>query len=366
MIFIAVIIGYMLLLFMATLGFFLHSKKPRGKIEFKKVTIVIAARNEQGKMAHCIASIATQDVPKQFVEIIVVDDASTDNTYQEAAQALSQCGIQYRLIQNEQHLGKKRSLALGIEKSSSEIIVCRDADTFTVSAKWLSSILDFMLSTKKEFIIGPVAMAHNRGILSSLQETEMSVLTMFTMSSAYFKAPFLCNGANLAFTKNIFLKAGGYKSHVHLASGDDIFFLEAVKKIDKNTIAYLKNTEAIVYTFPEKTFQSLIHQKIRWSSKLFMTSSVINWLSAIIIGLTNLLWIGAIFYIFFDSQNLPVGLFFVLSKLLIDILLVFLASGFIKVKTKPLYVLLVSLCYPFYTIMVAVLSVFLKPNWKSN
>lgn len=347
-------------------GFLMHSNNSASKAELQKVTVIIAARNEEGKIANCIASIVTQDVPKQFMEIIVVDDASTDHTFKEAAEILSRSGVEHHLIQNQQHLGKKRSLALAIEKSNSEIIVCRDADTFTTRDNWLSSILNFMISTKKEFVICPVAVVHNERFLSSLQETEMSILSLFTISSTYFRSPFLCNGANLAFSKNLFYRTGAYKDHLHIASGDDVFFLEQVKKIDGNTIAYLKNSDAVVYTFPEKTLGSLIHQKIRWSSKLFKSSSVINWLSALIIGLANLIWIGAIFYCLFDRQNLTVGLFFILSKLLIDILLVFLASSFIRVKTKPLSVVFVGFIYPFYAVLIAVLSLFVKPNWKSN
>ncbi len=366
MIFSVAISCYLVLLIWVIMGFIAHPDNSAPQTEYQRVSVVIAAKNEEANIANCIASIVTQDLPKQFMEIIVVDDASTDNTFEEASAILSRSGIDHQLIQNQQHLGKKKSLALAIEKSGGEIIVCRDADTFTMSDSWLPSILSFMISSKKEFVICPVAIAHNNSFLSSLQETEMSILSLFTISSAHFKSPFLCNGANLAFTKNLFYKTGAYKDHLHIASGDDIFFLEQVKKTDRSAIAYLKNREALVYTFPEKTPGSLIRQKIRWSSKLFKTTSVINWLSALIIGGTNLLWIGAFFYSLFDRQNLAVGLFFILSKLLIDILLVFLASSFIKVKTKPLNVVLVGIIYPFYATLIAVLSVFVKPNWKSN
>jgi biofilm PGA synthesis N-glycosyltransferase PgaC len=351
---------------MVIAGFLLHPDNSAAETGHQKISVIIAARNEEGKIAHCISSIITQDLPKEFMELIVVDDASTDRTFKEASEILSRSGINYQLIQNQTHLGKKRSLIAAIEKSSSEFIVCRDADTFTMSDNWLSGILNFMVSSKKEFVIGPVAIAHNDTFLSSLQETEMSILSLFTISSAYVNSAFLCSGANLAFTKKIFYQAGAYKDHLHIASGDDIFFLEQVKKIDPKKIAYLKHEDAVVYTFPEKKLMPLIRQKIRWSSKLFKNSSVINWLSALIIGLSNMTWVAAIFYLVFYRQNLALGLFFILSKLLIDILLVFLASSFIKVKTKPLSVVAVGIIYPFYATLIAVLSVFVKPNWKRN
>lgn len=366
MIFVIIIAAYTVLLLLVFAGFLLYPTDPLGQSDLKKVTVIIAARNEEGRLKPCLSSIVSQDIPKQFLEVILVDDASTDGTYNEAEEVLAKSGIEHTIIRNQQHLGKKQSLKLAIDQSTSDIIICRDADTFTTTNNWLSTIVHYMVATGKEFIICPVGMAHNKGWLSSLQETEMSILTLFTISSTYFNSPFLCNGANLAFTKKLFYETGAYQDHLHIASGDDIFFLEQVKKKNSHKIAYLKNKEAAVFTFPEKHLYSLIHQKIRWSSKLFKSISVINWVSALIITLANIGWIGAFFYAVFDRQNLPLGLFFILSKLLIDILLVFLASSFIKVKTGAFGVALSGIIYPFYASLIAVLAVFIKPKWKSN
>ncbi len=364
--FVVIISVYAVMLLLVMAGFVLHPNDTRREDQQQKVSVIIAARNEEGNIEQCLSSIIGQNFPKQLLEIIVVDDASTDNTFKEAAEILSRSGIEHRLIQNQQHLGKKQSLKLSIEQGNSEIIICRDADTFTVSNDWLASIVNYMVTTKKEFVICPIAIDHKKGILSSLQETEMAILSLFTISSAYFNAPFLANGANLAFTKKLFYDAGAYQEHLHIASGDDIFFLEKVKRVDVNKIGYLKNKDAIAYTFPEKRLSELIHQKIRWSSKLFKNPSVINWLSALIISVSNFAWIGAVFYAVFNPQNLPVSLIFILSKLLIDILLVFLASSFIKVKTGALMVAVTALIYPFYASLIAILTVFVKPKWKSN
>lgn len=366
MIFIVVISLYFAMLFLVVVGFMLHPNKSKRNGDLQKVSVIIAARNEEGNIKQCITSIIDQNFPKQLLEIILVDDASTDNTLKEATELMSKSGIEHRVIQNQQHLGKKKSLKLAIEQSTSEIIICRDADTFTTSNAWLLSIVNYMTETKKEFVICPIAIDHKNGILSSLQETEMAILSLFTISSAHFNAPFLANGANLAFTKKLFYSAGAYQEHLHMASGDDIFFLEKVKQMDRNVIGYLKSKDAVVYTFPEKHLSSLIHQKIRWSSKLFKNPSVINWLSALIITVSNFTWIGVVFYTFFNPQNLPVSLIFILSKLLIDILLVFLASSFIKVKTGALMVVVMAFIYPLYASLIAILTVFIKPKWKSN
>src|ERR1043165_1550979 len=45
-----------------------------------KVSVIIAARNEEENIGKLLESIASQTYPKDFFEVIVVDDHSTDNT----------------------------------------------------------------------------------------------------------------------------------------------------------------------------------------------------------------------------------------------------------------------------------------------
>jgi len=331
-----------------------------------KVSIVIAARNEEATIERCLQSIFEQDYPNELIEIIIVDDASSDKTFELAKNKLLASKIFHQVIKNATPLGKKKSIKLAIESTGTDFIVCRDADTFSNSEKWLSTIIKYSASTKKEFIICPIAIDYKNGVLEAFQEIETSILNLFAISSAYFKVPFLCNGANLAFTKKLFYETGGYKNHLSIPSGDDVFFLQEVLQNSPEKIGYLKNSDSVVYTYPEKTVFALIQQKIRWSGKVFLTKSVINWLSAAIIALCNGVWLWAIISMVFTSQNPVFALIFVFSKLLIDILLVFLAARFIRVKASLPMVFLVGCLYPIYATIVTVLAPAIKPNWKKE
>ena len=366
MIYLIVISIYFLLAVFVMVGFISHPYDQRTSADLLPVSIVIVARNEQEYIEECLSAIASQNFPKELIEIIVVDDHSSDTTAVKAKALLETLGMKHQLIGNQTHLGKKESIKKAIAQCSNEFIITRDADTFTRSNEWLSGIVNYYSSSKKEFIICPIAIDHKQTALSSLQEMETAVLSLFTISSAFYKAPFLCSGANLAFTKNIFYKTKAYESHLHIPSGDDVFFLEEVKKVDANCIAYLKSRDVVVYTYPEKDIKSLIQQKIRWSAKVFKSGSVFNWLTAVIMAISNFLWLWALFYVLFGQQNQLISLIFVLAKLLIDILLVFLASSFIKIKTRGAMALLIGCFYPVYASVVVVLATLMKPKWKSN
>jgi cellulose synthase/poly-beta-1,6-N-acetylglucosamine synthase-like glycosyltransferase len=77
----------------------------------------------------------------------------------------------------------------------------------------------------------------------------------------------MSNGANLAFRKNAFLEVGGYTGTEHLATGDDYLLMNKIKKASPGGIAYLKTTNAVVTTAPQRTWKNFVQQRIRWASK---------------------------------------------------------------------------------------------------
>ncbi|MBA3662620.1 MAG: glycosyltransferase [Bacteroidetes bacterium] len=328
------------------------------------VTIIICARNEEKKIGRCLKTIVQQDYDLSRIQLILVNDASSDSTVFQAQSALKDSGINYKIITNASRKGKKQSITYALQFAEHELIITRDADTFTKSYNWLKSISDFQRETSSDLIIGPVNISDNYGMLWALQAIENKVLNVLNAGSSFYKKPFLCSGANLLFTKTIFEKTNGYHSHLTIDSGDDILFLEDVKKIKDARINYLKSEEAIVSTYPCFSFSELIHQKVRWASKVKVNSNKLNLSLALLSFIVNCGWLFCLFNGFLVPQKWSLSLIFVLLKLLIDILLLFLASRFLKNRALAWYVLPVGCIYPIYAVLVAIASLFLKPKWK--
>ncbi len=87
------------------------------------VSIIIPAYNEAGNISACIDALLASNYPKEKLEIMLVDDGSTDNT-REIAESYKQVKI---LLQN--HKGKSDALTLGAKSAKNGFIVCLDADT---------------------------------------------------------------------------------------------------------------------------------------------------------------------------------------------------------------------------------------------
>lgn len=328
------------------------------------LTIIICARNEEKTIGRCLASIIKQDYDLSKIQLILINDASSDSTVFQAESVLKHSNINYKIISNPIQKGKKSSITYAVSQSSNELLVLRDADTFTTSTLWLQNISDFYTTTNSDLIIAPVAIANNVGVLWALQAIEINVLTLINCGSSFYNKPFLCNGANFIFKRSIFEKVNGYSSHLKIASGDDVLFLEDVKKIPDAKINFLKSEQAIVYTYPSFSLKSLIQQKIRWASKFKSNKNKLNLSLAILSFSINLLWLFCLFYSFLIPENGGFILFFVLFKLIIDFLLLFLASRFVKNRGLGLYGLPVACVYPIYACVVALASVFIKPKWK--
>lgn len=328
------------------------------------LTIIICARNEEKHIALCLHSVLNQHYDKKNYQLILINDASTDNTVQQAESVLKNSDLNYKIISNPKQKGKKQSIAYAMQFAQHDLIVLRDADTFNTSHLWLQTISDFFQEEKPDLIIAPVALSDNIGTFWALQAVENNILAMAACGSAFYKKPFLCNGANLIFTKQAFEKTQGYASHLDIASGDDIFFLEDLKKIPDTKISYLKSRDAIIHTYPCRSFGELLKQKVRWASKFKRNKNLLNFLLAAITFFVNALWIFCFVGLYISPLHKSLCLTFIFSKIAFDLLLLFLVSRFIKNKGLLFYGVPVGFVYPIYAAIVGLISLFMKPKWK--
>lgn len=88
------------------------------------ISLIVPIYNEAPYLARCLDSIANQTVP--FDEVILIDDASTDDSYAIAEDYADKYG--WQLIQNEQNLGLGKTRNAGVEMAKSEWIAFLDSD----------------------------------------------------------------------------------------------------------------------------------------------------------------------------------------------------------------------------------------------
>ena len=88
-----------------------------------------------------------------------------------------------------------------------------------------------------------------------------------TGASVYKKAHSMCNGANMAYTRQAFEAVNGFAGIDSIASGDDMLLMHKIYKRNPGKIMFLKSREAIVETAPVNSIRAFFNQRIRWASK---------------------------------------------------------------------------------------------------
>lgn len=97
-----------------------------------KITVAIPAYNEEKDIKSCLSSILSCDFPKENLEVIVVDNNSTDKT----AEIAESLGVK---VVKEKRQGNTFAVSTASKSGTGEVIAMLDADT-EVYPNWLSEV----------------------------------------------------------------------------------------------------------------------------------------------------------------------------------------------------------------------------------
>jgi len=228
-----------------------------------KVSIVIAARNEEKSIGQCLESILNCDYPNHLFEIIVVNDHSEDGTV-DLINSFDNPNI--RIINLDTSHGKKGALDEGIKLATGELIGCTDADCI-VPKDWILSFVSYYKANHSKCMAGPISYNSGRSLIQRFQFLDTLNNMCVTANGIKKKSYYMANGANLFFSKSVFEEVGGHSRESKFASGDDMFLIQQIANNYPNGISFLKSKSAIVKTEPENTLADLISQRSRWATK---------------------------------------------------------------------------------------------------
>jgi len=240
---------------------------------FPFISVVVAARNEEKNITHCIQSLLKQDYPIDKFEILIIDDFSTDQTAELIKKfEASETNLKYLSSTAKRHEKiivsyKREAIQTGISASKGQYILLTDADCI-VPPSWITTFSEQFIKEDCVFIGGPVIISDEKpNLLTSFQGLDMIGMMVITGAGYQSGNQLLANGANMGFSKQVFIELNGYAQFPNKASGDDMFLLHHFHQNHPNSIRFLKTLSAVVVTQPEYSIKSLLKQRIRWASK---------------------------------------------------------------------------------------------------
>jgi cellulose synthase/poly-beta-1,6-N-acetylglucosamine synthase-like glycosyltransferase len=235
-------------------------------------SVIIPARNESENVIRFLASILDQQYPKELFEVIVINDHSTDDTSFQVKQMQATYPNLF-LLELSEHLDnsitnayKKKAIEIGIAQCKGDWVVTTDADCLA-NPEWLLQYNAYILQEQPVFVAAPVMFFNTGSFISLFQVLDFMSLQGITAAAVSAGSHSMCNGANLAYQKAAFYEVDQFKGIDHLASGDDMFLMQKIKKHFPGKLGYLFNQNAIIQTLAMPDWKSFFNQRIRWASK---------------------------------------------------------------------------------------------------
>ena len=352
-----------------------------------KFSIIVPFRNESENLPKLLDSFSKLNYPMELFEVILVDDDSDcRHERQRTGEALQiadtsdselakHCSFQVSVINNIRisNSPKKDAISTAMKVVENDWIITTDADC-VVNKNWLSALDNYIqLHHEVSMIAGAVTYNCEDSFLHHFQQLDLASLQGATIGSFSLKKGFMCNGANFAYTKSFFQDLKGFDGNDRIASGDDVFLLQKAMSQFPEKVHYLKSENNIVITKPLDDWKSLFYQRVRWASKTSSYQSMFGIGLGLIVFAGNvglLIIVCCLLYQFtfarvlFVNGNFYLLVFLLLAKFSVDFVLIKKTNGFLKNKTQ--FYLISSLLYPFFSMSVALFSLFGKYEWKGR
>jgi biofilm PGA synthesis N-glycosyltransferase PgaC len=245
--------------------------RPSASQEKSFISVIVPVRNEVGNIERLLDDLEKQSYSQNKYEVLIIDDQSTDETRQRVLDRKERSEIHVTLVTlnnpTPQSLSsKKAAITLGVEMARGDLIILTDGDS-RVGENWLRTYAQYFDVRDLKLMAGLVFIEPDGSFFSKIQTAEFASLIGSGASLFSLGFPALCNGANLAFTREVFLEVEGYKGNEGIISGDDEYLLSKIRKYHPGKIRFLKSREAIVNTPPSKNLTDFFQQRKRWAGK---------------------------------------------------------------------------------------------------
>jgi cellulose synthase/poly-beta-1,6-N-acetylglucosamine synthase-like glycosyltransferase len=364
---------YCIIIIAFSIGFHLVDDFELEKItRTTKFTVIIPFRNEEKALLSLLMSIKQLNYPQELFEIIFVDDGSEDGSVEFINEFINRRPFDcaqgdIKVLNNNRKTGspKKDAINTAIAKSNFDWIITTDADC-SLPKNWLLTFDAFIQKNKPKLIVAPVTYTTNNRFIEQFQLLDFLSLQGSTIGGFGINKPFLCNGANLCYSKQAFKEVNGFEGNASIASGDDIFLLEKISASYPKKVHYLKSSEAIVKTEPQHNFKELVNQRVRWATKSTAYKNPFSKLVSLSVFAMNALLIILLLTSILGYNSQQFLLFLFVLKFLVDIILIFKTATFFKQLYILKYYLLGSLLYPLFIMFVIIVSLKSGYNWKGR
>lgn len=236
---------------------------PVGGEKRPRVSILIAARDEEAAIARCLEAIRALDYPPELVEVLLGNDGSTDATAAVAEAAMRGYAGTFRVLDIRENRGLARGkanvLAQLARAATTDFFFITDAD-IAVPTSWLGGLLAWAgpgvgIVTGLTLVTGPQLFHRLQGLDWLLSLGLVQVVTDLGR-------PVTAMGNNMLITRQAYEATGGYEALPFSVTED----FELFKAVRARGYDYrnLFRPEVLAESLPMYSWRGLLHQRRRW------------------------------------------------------------------------------------------------------
>jgi 1,2-diacylglycerol 3-beta-glucosyltransferase len=227
------------------------------------VSVIVAARNEEDHIGECLQSILRTTYPAHLMEIIVVNDGSTDRTGDIAASFSREQG-HVRVINSLTGVGnlrgKTNAVCQGINASRGEILMFTDADC-TVPPGWVSHTVAAF--EEGIGIVGGFTLLEHGTWFQTIQSLDWTHLFGVAGAMAGYGSPLTVIGNNLSVRRSAYDATGGFEN-IPFSVTEDYALVQAIVTRTDYRAAFPMQAATQVSSKACTTVRQLFRQKQRW------------------------------------------------------------------------------------------------------
>ena len=253
-----IITRYLLLIFFSVLQIIRKTAEEDNFVDTSQtVTVIVPCYNEQDVIIPSLKGTINQTYPN--IEILVVDDGSSDRTYALAKAFEYDTGVKSLKVLSKPNGGKSRALNYGIERAKGNLICCVDADS-KLDKYAIELLVKHFKDPSIAAVAGSVNVINTDTFLTKLQALEyIQGLNMVKNGQAFLRLVNIIPGPLGMFRKEAMAEVG-YYSHDTFAEDCDLTLSLIAKgyKIDFES-------DAIAHTEAPEDLLDLLKQRYRWT-----------------------------------------------------------------------------------------------------
>lgn len=250
---------YFVLLYITVVLLFLlveadeHKTKRRKFRTLPKVSVIVPAYNEEKTIGGTLRSLLRLDYPKSKLEIIVVNDGSTDRT-KEIVESFKKHGVK---LLNQKNRGKGASLNRGLKMAKGEYVACLDADSF-VERDTLKNMISYFYSEKVGAVTPVMKIKNPKTLLQKIQWFEYILYIYLKKILEQINSIHVTPGPFTIYRKSIIEKIGGF-DETSIVEDQEIAY-----RLQKYHYKIVQSESGDVFTTAPSSIRKLYRQRSRW------------------------------------------------------------------------------------------------------